>query len=85
MIDEVKREHLRRIGRLGGLARTGRKAAAARANCARAGRSRSEAKTRAARENGRRGGRPVRLKSLSEIIAIEGAKFRKAHPEIFGV
>jgi hypothetical protein len=83
MIDEKRREHLRRIASIGGSVRSERKAVAARLNCAKAGRSRSPAKVEAARTNGRRGGRPARVKTISEIVAEEGAKYRKAHADWF--
>ena len=79
----TRRDHLKRIGSLGGSSKSPAKAAAARLNFAKAGRSRSEAKARAARANGRRGGRPVRLKTVAEVVAEEAAKFRKLHPEWF--
>jgi hypothetical protein len=79
----ARREHLRRIASLGGSVRSEKKAAAARRNCAKAGRSRSDAKVIAARANGKCGGRPVRLKTVAEVVAEEGAKFKKLHPDLF--
>jgi hypothetical protein len=87
MIDEKKREHLRRIAVIGGLVRSEKKAAAARANARKAaaagGRSRSAAKAEAARRNGTR--HVARVKTIAEVLAEEGAKFRAAHPEFFEV
>ena len=87
MIDETRREHLRGIASLGGSSKSPAKAEAARANArkaaAKGGRSRSVAKAEASRRNGTR--HVARVKTIAEIVAIEGKKFRAAHPEFFEI